>query len=120
MELLGASFTVRISTPLDADSLCARHAEEKEDCVTSSKGYRTLELRKKDAIISTYSEPVLDRAFSGRDHKYSEINISYITLLCSLSTRQAPKPSRVNLSTSGVSNIYIKHLMTGTKGNYAC
>ena len=38
---------------------------------------------------------------SGRDHKYPKINISYITLLCSLSTRQAPKPSKVNVSTSG-------------------
>ena len=26
LELLGASFAVRISTPLDAESLCARHA----------------------------------------------------------------------------------------------
>ena len=40
---------------------------------------------------------------SGRDHKYPKFNISYITLLCSLSTRQAPKPSKVNVSTS-VSN----------------
>ena len=37
---------------------------------------------------------------SGHDHKYIEMDISYITLLCSLSTLQAPKPSRVNLSTS--------------------
>ena len=39
-------------------------------------------------------------------HEHKKNDISYITLLCSLSTRQAPKPSRVNLSTS-FSNIYI-------------